>query len=665
MQMDLERPRLMASKSRLEQIRQNVREEGKYRDMLGLLAAKCDYRIERQTLPHYSVTDDVADGWQRTVGNGVMDFAAAYAVGGDAKYMQAALAWAERSCGYPTWGREHQKNNDIVAAHQLFGLSLLYDFCHDELSERHRALLRDTVLERARFMYEAALDTDTFWCREWLQNHMWINMCALVSAAIAFYEDAPDDADKWIAAGREKLGKAMSLLGPDGASHEGYIYWEYGLDWLVNYAILARRHFGADYMELEWFKNTAQYGIYLLLPKDMWDDQRTFLNFGDCDLVDMPRFAEGAAHLLRFLASEYRDGHAQYAADLLAARYPLVTSWKNLFYYDPAVEPVDFARLPPRKFFHDMGLACLRPEWSGTESLVAFRCAPYIGHSAFDAYDDDPFVDWGGGHVHPDAGSFVFFGAGKPLIIDDGYCFKMTSNHNALTVSGYGQAGEGWIWYDARACHDTGGKPRITVADMGDGYDYFVCDARYAYPVSAELERYNRHFVFLHPDVLIVIDDAKARNLKSMELRFWPAVQEYSGDGEAFYTQNGPVAMRIASVGSRFTAEERAYYADYKTIYFNTPEKATERLVFIAQKLTRQLLAVTAISFAKAGGRPPRAPKICVEGGDGGKGSEGSRVKILLDGAEWSVDTHKQQLYSCSIGTSGRNLRPDRGNEHY
>ncbi len=54
--------------------------------------------------------------------------------------------------------------------------------------------------------------------------------------------------------------------------------------------------------------------------------------------------------------------------------------------------------------------------------------------------------------MHPDEGSFLLWGLGQWLIIDDGYVnLKRTENHNLLLFNNLGQIGEGKLFFDTAA----------------------------------------------------------------------------------------------------------------------------------------------------------------------------------------------------------------------
>jgi hypothetical protein len=52
--------------------------------------------------------------------------------------------------------------------------------------------------------------------------------------------DEVDDASTWIELPLEKFQRTMAGLGPDGVSHEGVGYWEYGAEYMLKFMDLAR-----------------------------------------------------------------------------------------------------------------------------------------------------------------------------------------------------------------------------------------------------------------------------------------------------------------------------------------------------------------------------------------------------------------------------------------
>jgi hypothetical protein len=302
---------------------------------------------------------------------------------------------------------------------------------------------------------------------------------------------------------------------------------------------LARQLLEVDLYGYEWWRQTAKYPLYLSLPRAAWTR-------GNCivDIADCPRgHWYGPDYLLRGLAREFRDGHAQWLAEQVDEANVTAPGapWLNLVWYDPSVAAEPPARLPTLWHFDDMGIVSARSDWSGSEALAVLKCGPFIGHKAVQEFTHDP----GGGHVHPDANHFVLFGSGEWLLRDDGYRAKWTGQHNTLLVDGRGQLGEGKMWFSGSELLRLKARPRILRAHSSADLDHIAGDASEAYPHDLGLRRYVRHLLFLKPDVLIVCDEVELGQPHELELRFHPESRQFAREGSAFVFTGRKAALRL------------------------------------------------------------------------------------------------------------------------
>ncbi len=291
-------------------------------------------------------------------------------------------------------------------------MGLLYDWCYQDLDEPTRRQIRETLVKRTSAMFEAAASGKAWWHRAYMQNHLWVNVSGMAVVGLALFDEV-DDAVCWVGLPLEKFRRTMAALGPDGASHEGVGYWEYGVEYMLKFMDLARTYLDVDLYDSPWWRNTALYAQHLSLPRNAWKP-------GNCivDLADCPRgHWYGPEYLLRGLARRFQDGHAQWLAQQIdeahvAAR---AASWLNLVCFHATLHAKPPDDLPTLHHFQDMGIVAARTGWSGDESLPVFKCGPFLGHEAMDRFAYDP----GGGHVHPDANHFVVFGGGQWLLRAD------------------------------------------------------------------------------------------------------------------------------------------------------------------------------------------------------------------------------------------------------
>ena len=199
-------------------------------------------RAVRQGPPAYMLHDRQSGDeqlWQREVGNAMPLLAMAYVLTGEKQYLDAARRWALASCGYKTWGLGRIDGMDLATGHQLFGLAIVYDWCYRDLDEAARRQIRETLVKRTSAMFEAAATGKAWWHRSYLQNHLWVNITGMAASGIALFDEV-DDAACWIGLPLDKYRRTMAALGPDGASHEGVGYWEYGVEYMLKFMDLAR-----------------------------------------------------------------------------------------------------------------------------------------------------------------------------------------------------------------------------------------------------------------------------------------------------------------------------------------------------------------------------------------------------------------------------------------
>ncbi len=531
-------PRLYLRAQRVAELRKAIRTT--HAGLWSEVQVLADRAVERGA-PAYRKSDSQSGDeqlWQREVGNAMPHLAMAYLMTGDRRYLDAAKQWALASCGYSTWGYGRFDGMDLATGHQLLGLAIVYDWCYQDLDEASRQRIRETLTKRTSAMFQAAATGNTYWHRSYMQNHLWVNVCGLAAAGFALFDDVPE-ARQWIGLALDKFRRTMDALGPDGASHEGVGYWEYGAEYMLKFMYLADRLLNVDLYDRPWWRNTAQYCQYLSLPVNAWTRSNCIVDLADC-----PRgHWYGPDHILRHLAGRYHDGHAQWLAEQIdkANVDSPGTRWLNLIWYDPTVPAVPPQGLPTLHHFDDMGLVSARTGWDGGESLLVFKCGPFIGHQAVSDFSYDP----GGGHVHPDVGHFVLFGAGQWLIRDDGYQDKWTDQHNTLLIDGVGQLGEGRQWFNGTACLSAKSRPRILRASSNAELDHIAGDVTAAYPERAGLQRFVRHLLFVKPDVLLLIDDIALQKSVDLELRLHTESSDCRQDQGGYLVTGRQALLRV------------------------------------------------------------------------------------------------------------------------
>ncbi len=508
-------PRLYLTAERIADMRNKIRTEP-YRSFLAKVRQVVDRGVKsgppRYGDPGAKLNDEQL--WQREVGNMMPHLAIMYVLTGEKKYLVVAKDWMLASASYKTWGWGVYEGIDLAAGHQLYGIALGYDWLYHDLDEKTRTTIRNCLQRRGRFMFEKIATRGVGWHNAYLQNHQWVNITGLAAAGLALYGEV-ENVDGWITIPLKKYKKVMASLGPDGASHEGVPYWSYGIEFMLKFMDLSRDLLGEDlFKDNAWFRNTTSFVQYSMLGRKFWTRESSLMSFADA-----PRYWwYGPDYMLRKLAAEYRDGHAQWLADETdkAGVCKCSACFLNLLWYDPTVKPESPTDLPMFKHFNDMELVFMRSGWGGNESVFAFKCGPHVGRHAVKAFSRDP----GGWHVHPDAGAFQLFAFGDWLIADDRYSAKFTACQNTALINGIGQIGEGDLGFQGNLLCATSRGAAILRAFGGREFDYAIGDVTAAYKDKAGLEKFLRHVFYLKPDCWIIVDEFDTAEPAKFELFF-------------------------------------------------------------------------------------------------------------------------------------------------
>ena len=346
-------PRIYLTSQRIAELREAIKTT--HAGMWKKLQTQAD-RAVRRGPPAY-VLDDGHSGdeqlWQREVGNAMPVLAMAHVLTGEERYRNAACQWAIASCDYKTWGLKRIDGMDLATGHQLFGLGLVYDWCYQDLDGAAKRRIRETLVKRASAMFEAAARGKAWWHRAYMQNHLWVNISGMAVAGLALFDEV-DEAECWIGLPLDKFRRTMAALGPDGASHEGVGYWEYGVEYMLKFMDLAATYLDADLYDCSCSRNTALYAQYLSLPRGAWKPNNCIVDLADC-----PRgHWYGPEYLLRGLARRFQDGHAQWLAQQIDEAKVAAggAPWLNLIWFDPGLAPKPPKDLRMLHHFRDMGI---------------------------------------------------------------------------------------------------------------------------------------------------------------------------------------------------------------------------------------------------------------------------------------------------------------------
>jgi hypothetical protein len=194
--------------------------------------------------------------------------------------------------------------------------------------------------------------------------------------------------------------------------------------------------------------------------------------------------------------------------------------------------------LPKTSVYTQTGYAIHRSSWQPDATLLAIKSG----------------YTWN--HAHADAGSFVLFDKGRPLLIDSGSCsygdrlyrtyYCKDISHNVLLIDGEGQREEEQI---------RGSKFSGCISDHYERDGLFYVQADATGPMAHLCSRMYRNFLWLDSRVLVIIDDVLCHEPRTLQF-----LLHY--DGEMTTHENGTVDI----CGERSTARLYSIYPKEETI---------------------------------------------------------------------------------------------------
>lgn len=541
--------------------------------------------------------------WRREDGNALATLSFAWLVTRDRLYLTQASAWARAIASQPVWGLDSKTGKPIetglVYGHLLLGLSMFYDYAYADMDADTRVVVRDTIRSHAASAARRLRAGTWNVPGHALQsNHTWVYATGVMASGFALLDEEPD-ATEWIGLPLAILRESDSMLSPDGASQEGYGYYQYGMEYLLKLITLAEP-LGFTEGKSAWWTHTGNYALAMLTPRNAWTKASCQVDFSDANRS--PWY--GPDHLLRWLARRNRNGVSQWLADTLvrADVGTPVSPWLSLLWKDPTVKPTSPESTPTLLYFENMGIVSARSDWSGDEALVVFKSGNPIGddavrnHSA-KLHQGEYY------HIHRDSNHFCLFGGGQWLIRNAGYGLWDTRFHNTLTVDGRGQKGDrNPAVADEWPLTEQSRFPFMVSVESTPQVDRMTGDATAAYADDSGLLAYQRELIFIKPDVLVVVDRVAANSPRDLAIRFWPEATPARQPDGSYLSQVGGTQLRLDPL----SIDGGVLSAAALPVTSRNASSPTLRPAWSLTKKTATWTTVTALSWSVPGKTPRR-----------------------------------------------------------
>jgi hypothetical protein len=404
--------------------------------------------------------------------------------------------------GYLKWhgkglvGKDPAWHSELNTTRFSFGFAVGYDCIHDMLSGRERQTVREALIRLGiePLLGDWVLHENRIHAMDTM-GHNWWSVCVAHAgfAALSLLGEekrVPGWLNDLMAAFPEYFFYEGSILGnksPNydgkGAFYESVGYAQYGLYEYLLFRQAYSRVTGQQVLfDKPVLEQTGAYFLHSFYPSTT---RPLTVNFGDSHTYHS---CSGVVKLI--LANGFEDPRLRW----YLKQYDEPFTFYDFFYYDKIwngdISPP--ANVDTSVIYDKIGWAVMRSEWDKDATLLAVK-------SGF---------TWN--HAHADAGSFLLFHQGVPLLIDSGTCsytrpeyhayYMQSKAHNVVLFNGKGQE------YDDVF---RGGKEPGQLYHLLDhsGMRYAYADA--TGPMSRYLKRNFRHFLWLE-DCIFIYDDLLA-----------------------------------------------------------------------------------------------------------------------------------------------------------
>lgn len=384
-------------------------------------------------------------------------------------------------------------HSELDTATFSFGYAAGYDALYSYLSASDRKTIADGL------MSHAALPILDDWILPGLRihsldsmGHNWWGVCVSGAGpcALALLGDDPraqgwvDAVDagyaQWFEYRGNVLQNRFATFEPSGPSYEGVGYTNYGVSEYLQYRFAWQNTYRDRRPEhIEPLSGLATFFLQTLYPTS---DSFYTVNFNDSGLTSHSSMTV----LLLIACGLSTPDAARYLRHVHARPEGTLVSLLQLY-----PQPTAEGEAPTSILYSHMGWAMMRSSWENDATLLAMKSG----------------YTWN--HAHADAGSFMIFHKGKPLIIDSGTCsygrpeyttyYRRSRAHNVILFNDEGQP---------KTDLDLGCKfpGRMYSLIDGMGLKYVYADA--TGPMALWFLRNYRHWIW-SGDVILILDDVR------------------------------------------------------------------------------------------------------------------------------------------------------------
>ena len=446
-----------------------------------------------------------------------------YVLSGKPELLDALLERTDVLLQWPTY--------DLLGSKVLTSLALGYDMLYDKLDDKVKKRILAVINSQLK---DGLKRWPGYTEARQVENHFWqMEITGNFTAALATLGHLKSAEEMLRYTYELFIARFPNLSTQDGGWAEGEGYYSVNQSAIVDMALLLKKIGKIDIFKSGWYRNLPDYFIYFSPVAS------PVSGFGDMHDRVATGSLKGRSEMLVISCEEnnpkavYRLFSSLKPADSFYGGKCPADYWKKpLAKVEPWYQIVDNVRLTAKdavepdtvaqdKVFVGVGAAAMHTDvlHPAENTAVFFRSSPFGAK----------------GHMHANQNSFNISRKGERLFYPTGYytsfadphsltSYRHTRAHNTILVNGCGQAfgheGYGWIkrHLHGRLLSYVCGDASRAYRPVTDGQFKDLLEKNGIAQDSASgfgdsgLKKYERHLVFVRPDIVVVYDVLQAEN---------------------------------------------------------------------------------------------------------------------------------------------------------
>lgn len=417
------------------------------------------------------------------------------------------LAAMKHYAGFRAWAGPSNKDrttpwkSELTTTKLLYGMAVGFDYLHDYISEEQRKKLADAICKNGviPILEDWVLPGSRIHALDSMGHNWWSVCISFAGIALCVLKDYISEYRDWMPLIINSLKEFCTYSGnvifnkiPNFDSscffYESIRYFNYGVGELLRFEYILSR-LGDEDEKTVFLPHDKLSKAFLMLSYPA-GNRILWAPFGDSSDSDnnsqLPCYLLLSGNLpddtRYFMKRCYQQSTGNFTGtDII---------YDDILWDKP--EPTAH-ELPKVMISQESGCGSLRNSWEDNQTMFAVRCG----------------YTWN--HAHDDAGSFVLYDRGMPLLIDSGSCpyedklyltyFTAKQAHSVVLAEDCDGRSEN-MYYGSKF---SGLLARL---DTLPGFEILRADS--AGPFCNIYRRNFRHFVFLNDEITVVTDDIRS-----------------------------------------------------------------------------------------------------------------------------------------------------------